>query len=212
MFSTLLVLSLSVAADTGPAELQDAGLEILEKKRDGEILAVPGIDLSSYSKVQLETATVEFRKDWIRDQKRWSNNTIRERDEIRIKTDMANLFDEVFTQEWINKEGFTKTGESGPDVLRLTPRIVDLDITAPDRVSDNLKHTLVDSQIHMTVELDIHDSVSGELLASTWQYQEDPYKGYMEEATSPSNRRAARLMLLRWIGWLRDELEIVRSK
>ena len=206
IFSSLLVLSLSVAANTDPAELQNTGLKIIEQSRDGECLVLPGVNWISYSIVQLEAATVEFRKDWKRDQRRWSDNNIRERDEIRIKTDMANLLDEVLTSEWIIKDGFTIASESGSGVLSVTPRIVELDIRAPDRVSDNIKHTLVDSQLNMRLELDIRDSVSGELLASAWQYQEDPYKGYMEEATSPSNRRAARLMLLRWLDWLRDHL------
>lgn len=208
----MLVLSLSVAANPDPGESQDTGLDIIEQSRDSEILVAPGIDWTIYSKVQLERATVEFRKNWIRDLKRRDGITVRERDEERIKSDLANLLDETLTKELFLKEDFTMTDESGADVMRVTPRVVDLDIYAPDRVRDYIGGALADSKGRMTLELEIHDSVSGELLATSSQYQEDPYKGYMEEANSSSNRRAFRLMLMRWSTWLRDHIGIAKPE
>jgi hypothetical protein len=206
-----LVLSLSVAADTDPREPQDTDLDIIEQSRYGEILVAPGIDWSTYSKVQLEKATVAFRENWARDLKRHSDLVIRERDEERIKSGLVSLLDEVLTQELFLKEDFTMTDESGADVMRITPRIVDLDIYAPDRVRNYIGGALADSKGRMTLELEIHDSVSGELLATSWQYQEDPYDGYMEQANSVTNRQAFRLMLLRWATWLREWLKTPRK-
>jgi len=208
----LLVWSLSVAADTDPGESQDADMDIIEQSRDGEILVARGVDWSPYSKVQLEKATVAFRENWARDLRRRSDIVIRERDEERIKSSLANLLDEILTRELFLKEDLTMTDESGADVMRVTPRVVDLDIYAPDRVRDYIGGALADSKGRMTVELDIYDSISGELLATSWQYQEDPYKGYMEEANSPNNRRAFRLMTLRWVSWLRDHIGIAKPE
>jgi hypothetical protein len=209
---TLLVLSLSATADTDPSQTPDTDLDIIEQDRYGEILAAPGVDWSIYPKVQLEKATVALRENWARDLKRRSNITIRERDEERIKSDLAKLLDEILTKEFFLKEDFIMTDESGEDVMRVTPRIVDLDVYAPDRVRDYIGGSLADSKGRMTLELEIHDSVSGELLATSWQYQEDPYKGYMEEANSPNNRRAFRLMLIRWSSWLRDNVGIAKPE
>ena len=207
IFLASLLLPLSVAAEPDPRESQDTGMDIIEKSRDGELLAAPDTDWSNYSKVQLEAATVAFRKDWARDLRRRDGTVIRERDEERIKSDLASLLDEILTREIFPKENFTMTDESGENVMHVIPRIVDLDIYAPDRVRNYIGSALADSQGRMTLELEIHDSVSGELLATSWQYQEDPYKGYLEQANSASNRQAFRLMLLRWTTWLAEGLD-----
>jgi hypothetical protein len=87
---------------------------------------------------------------------------------------------------------YIMTGESGADVLHFTPRIVDLDIYAPDRARNYIGGALTDSQGRMTIELEIRDSVSGSLLVTTRHHERDDYKGYMEWTTSVTNRRSAR--------------------
>lgn len=211
VFGTLLVLSLSAMAGNNPPETADSSLEVIQQSRHSEILAAADVDWSIYSKIQLDRATVSFRENWVRDQRRDSGNIIRERDEQRFKSDLVDLLDEVFTSELSVKGGYVITDESDEDVLRFTPRIVNLDIVAPDRVRDHIGYALTDSQGSMTIELEIYDSVSGELLATTRQYQEDPHKGYMERTNSVTNKRAARLMLERWSTWLREWLDEARN-
>jgi hypothetical protein len=207
---TLLVMSLSALADTDPVEAPDPGLDIVEKSWHGEIRFSADVDWASYSKIQLERATVEFRKRWARDLRQRSGIIIKEKDEERIKSDMADLLDEVLKSELSSKAGYVFVDESGADVMRLKPRVVDLDVIAPDRVRDYIGYSLTDSQGSMTLELEFYDSVNGELLATTSQYQEDPIKGYMEWTTSVTNKRAARLMLERWTNWLREWLDEAR--
>jgi len=208
---TLLVSSLSVLAGTDPVETADPGLELVEKGRHSEIRVSADVDWASYSKIQLERATVEFRKNWVRDQRHRSGIIIREKDEERIKSDLADLLDEVLNRELSSKAGYVFTDASGADVMRVEPRVVDLDVIAPDRVRDYIGHSLTDSQGNMTLELDFYDSISGELLATTTQYREDPIKGYMEWTNSVTNRQAARLMLERWTSWLREWLDEART-
>lgn len=209
--SALLILSLSVQAGTDSAEISGSNLEIVEQGRGGEILADSSVDWNRYSKVQLERATVEFRKNWVRDQRQRYGNVIQEKDEQRIKSGLADLLDEVLSQELTEEGVYSMSGESGPDVMRFTPRIVKLDIVAPDRVRNHIGYSLTDSQGSMTLELEIHDSVSGALLATTRHHQVDPYKGYMEWTTSGTNRRSARLMLLRWASGLCERLNEARA-
>ena len=211
IFRTLLVLSMSVLAYDARPETPDSNLEIIEQDKYGEFLVAGNVDWSSYSKIQIDKATVAFREHWVRDQRRLYDNIIREKDEERIKSDMSDLLHKVLTGELPGKGDYELTDQSGADVVRFTPRIVDLDIIAPDRVRNHIGYALVDSQLHMTLELDIHDSVSGALLAKSWQYQDDPYKGYMDRANSASNHQAARLMLMRWTTWLEERLDEARS-
>lgn len=212
MFRFIVVsLTLSMlACSSGPPVTPEPGMEIIEHDRDGEFQAAIGVDWSAYSKILLETATVEFRDNWVRDQKRYDDNIVRERDVVRIKTGASELLGKVLTRE-LSGAGYEMTDESGPGVMRFTPRIVDLDIVAPDRISDNIVVSLTDSQGSLTLELEIHDSVSGVLLATTRQYRDDPYKGYMERTTSATNSRAFRLMMERWADWLIERFDEIRS-
>ena len=203
-------MSLSVLADTDPVEAPDPGLDIVEKSWHGEIRFSADVDWTSYSKIQLERATVEFRKRWARDLRQRSGIIIKERDEERIKSDLADLLDKVLIRELSTKAGYVFTDEDGADVMRVVPRVVDLDVIAPDRVRDYIGYSLTDSQGSMTLKLEFYDSLNGELLATTSQYQEDPIKGYIEWTTSVTNSRAARLMLIRWADWLREWLDEVR--
>jgi hypothetical protein len=124
---------------------------------------------------------------------------------------MADLLDEVLTRELSNKGGYVFTDQNGPDVMRVTPHITDLDIVAPDRVRDHIGYALTDSQLSMTMKLEVYDSVNGELLATAGKYDIDPEKGYMEWTTSGTNKRAARFMLQRWSTWLRKWLDDARG-
>lgn len=203
----LLAMPLSVLAEGESSGLPEPDMLVIEQNRYGEILVVPGADLSRYSGVRFEVASVEFRDRWIRDQRWRSGNIVREKDEIRIKTDTADLVTEVLSRELSKKGDYVITDEGGADVMHMTIRVLDLDITAPDRVRDHIGSSFTDSQLSMTLELDIHDSLSSDLLATTSRYVEDPYKGYMEWTTSPTNRRAAKLALERWSSWLIEGLD-----
>ena len=204
-------MSLPALADTDPVEAPDPGLDIVEKSWHGEIRFTADVDWTTYSKIQLERATVEFRKRWVRDQRQRSGIVIKEKEQERIKSDLADLLDEVLKRELSSKAGYVFVDESGADVMRVIPRVVDLDVIAPDRVRDYIGYALTDSQGNMTLELEFYDSLNGDLLATTSQYQEDPIKGYMEWTTSVTNRRAARLMLERWTSWLREWLDEARA-
>lgn len=201
---------LLIAACAAQAPVPDPGFEVVDYDRDGAIQVAFDVDWNAYTKVILEPATVEFRENWVRDQERLYDKTIRESDEERIKTSASDLLAKVLTRELPDDGGYEIIDEAGAGVMRWTPRIVDLDIIAPDRVSDTISESLVDSQGRMTIELEIHDSVSGKLLAKASQYQSDPYKGYMERTTSATNAVAFRLMMLRWTDWLFEQLDAVR--
>lgn len=203
IFATILLLT----ACASQAPTPEPGFEVIDYGRDREIQLALNVDWSTYTKVHLETATVEFREGWARSQERYNDVVIRDRDVARIKTHAAELFNKVISRELTKEGGYELASESGAGVMRWTPRIVELDIIAPDRVHDNIVDSLVDSQGSMTIELEIHDSVSGRLLATASQYQSDPYKGYMERTTSATNARAFRLMMQRWAGWLFEQIE-----
>lgn len=189
------------AIDSGAGQLEQ-----VSKNMSRELLMDTAVDWNRYTKIKLEKATVEFRKNWERDQRSRTGNRPRERDIERIKTELSDLLNEVFIRKVAENGAYSLTDVAGEDVLLLTPAIIDLNINAPDRMRTSIGYSLTDSTGSMTLLLEIRDSVSGALLAKARDRREDPRKGYLEWTTSGTNRRSAELMLVRWtngvLGWL----------
>lgn len=207
----LLVCPVFILGCANPPPKPEPGLHVVEYDKDGYIQAAPDVNWSRYTQVQVEKASVEFREHWARDLKRRDGTVITERDEARIKSDMSGLLSKVFSRELLNEGSWVLTEDVDANVLRFTPRIVDLDIYAPDRVRDYIGGALADSKGRMTLELDIYDSMTGRLIATTRQRQEDPYDGCLESANSTSNHVAFRLMMDRWATWFFEMFDLIRA-
>ena len=134
------------------------------------------------------------------------------RDIERIKSDLAELFDEVWVEELSVKGGFEIVDQAGPDVLRITPRIVDLDVYAPSTSSASRTYSYTDSSGRMTLKLELYDSETGDLIARASDRQEAPYRGHMEWTTAVSNRSDARIMLRKWAQALNTRLQEATGK
>jgi len=212
LLPVLLFISTFALADIDPSQSTYPGQIIKYQTGGGVLLVVGDVDWSNYSRVQLRRGTVEFRENWVRDQMQIKdNNIIREADLERIKTDMSDLLEKVLTRKLSDKDGYTLTAESGADVLSFTPRIEKLDIYAPDRARNYIGHVLTDSQGSMVLVLDISDSVSGKLLGSAIQGQEDQGTGYLESTSRGTNKTAFRQMMGRWATWFLELFDEVRA-
>jgi hypothetical protein len=203
----------AVLAFSGVASAQqpESGEIIKYETKDGGMLTAAEIDWSLYSEIRLDKATVEFRENWVEDQARVFGNILREPDLARIRTDMSNMLHRVLSEKVSGLDGYALSDQSGRGVLRFTPRIVKLDIFHPGRAQDFVGHVLVDEEGSMVITLDIVDSLTGNLLASSWNVQVDPQKGFMWSSTSGSNRTAFGQMMKRWANWQFELLDIVRS-
>jgi hypothetical protein len=199
------------AAGPADATLSADGLQLVDKTRTGEIYADPAIDWSGYDSIVLDPATVAFRKNWERDQNRNLGTRIRPEDMEQIKSGLAGLFDEVFTTELSSNGGYEMTSTPGENVLRITPHIVDLDVYAPDAGTVGRTYQYSESAGRMTLKLEIHDSVTGDLIAMASDRQEDPRLGWMQWRTRASNRADAERMLKRWAIRLRERLDEARE-
>ena len=216
LMNSLLILVIvaipaTVLAESGPPQISLEGLELVEKDRRGELYADPGIDWSVYDKIQLDKATVAFRKRWQRDQNRNRSLKVKDSDMEKIKTNLSELFDEVFTEELTVNGGYEIADEVADNVMRITPRIVDLDVYAPDTPTAGINRQYTDSAGKMTLKLEIYDSVTGDLIVTASDRRESPRRGYMQWTTSVSNNAEARRMLQRWATGLRERLDEARS-
>lgn len=211
LLAMLFVPTVALPSDDVAPRVSMEGLELVEQDRRGAIYADPGVDWSLYSRIQLDEASVAFRKNWQRDQNRMQPFKIRVEDMERIKRELSELFGEVFAQE-LTDNGYAITDEVADDVLRITPRIVDLDVYAPDdRHSPGMTKSYTEQAGRMTLQLDIFDAVTGDLIASTSDRQEAPRRGYLQWTTSATNRAEARRMLERWARDYRERLDQARA-
>ena len=87
--AAMIAAPAAIIAESEPPEISLEGLELVEKTRRGALYADPGVDWNVYDQVQLETATVAFRKNWQRDQNRYQVQKVRASDMERIKTGLA---------------------------------------------------------------------------------------------------------------------------
>ena len=201
----------AMAATDAPAVSTD-GMQLVEKDSRGSIYADPGVDWTVSSKIMLDDATVAFRKNWQRDQNRNRAARVRTSDVERIKSELATLFDEVFVEELTANGGFEIVDQAGPDVLRITPHIVDLDIYAPDVSSSFNNKSYTDSSGRMTLKLEMYDSETGDLIAAASDRRESPTRGYAQWTTKVSNKADARRMLQKWAEGLRVRLTEATGK
>ncbi|MFC1688913.1 DUF3313 family protein [Pseudomonadota bacterium] len=213
--STLILIGMiavpaAIMAESEPPEISLEGLELVEKTRRGNLYADPDIDWSIYEQIQLEAATVSFRKNWQRDQNRYQSQKVRASDMERIKSSLAELFDRVFSEQLV-KGGYQITEASEENVMKIVPRIVDLDVYAPDTRSPGIQRSYADSAGRMTLKLEMYDSVTGDLIASASDRREAPRRGYMQWTNSVTNNAEARRMLERWAVRLVELLDEARN-
>jgi len=209
---TAALFPVLLQADVTAPEPGTGDLEQVNKTSRSELQIDTSVDWNRYTKIKLERATVAFRKHWIRDQRNRMGNRPQERDIERIKSDLSDLLDEVFTRK-VNEDGtYTLTDEPGEGIMLITPSVINLNIIAPDRMRSSIGYSLTDSAGSMTLLLEIRDSVSGALIAKSRDVSEDPRKGYFEWTTSGTNRRSAELMLVRWSKGVLKWLEAARAE
>ena len=159
----------SVAAAEAGRDAGSADLEVLVKaksKRFDALYLLPGADFRGYTKVMLDPAPVAFAEYWSRDINQTRDlmrrTTTEEAEQIaeQASTGLAGIFADAF-----RNAGYEVVTAPGADVLRLSPRIVDLWITAPENLTTSPRTRVYAAESgEATLMLHFHDSTTGALL------------------------------------------------
>jgi hypothetical protein len=203
-----LINSAALAEQNFP-EITEQGLHKLSDTDLSLVYAKPDVDLSVYNKVWLVDATVAFKKNWRRDQNR-SRSKVSANDMERIKTGLAGLFKEVFTEK-LAAAGHDLATEAAEDVLIVRPAIVNLDVAAPDVQTATRTYSLTESAGEMTLYVELYDSVTGDILGKALDRRKDRDRGYLQWQTSVSNKAAANRILNVWADTLVGALDDARG-
>ncbi len=167
--AALLTGAASIAAQvnkSGTPNVRDGLVKVKSHHLDAVYL-LPGTDFRGYTKVLLDQTQVVFRDHWIKDinqSTRELSNRINSADAERIVEEARTTFAEIFGRA-LKDAGFEIVTAPGADVLRLAPRVVDVYINAPDKVTTApLTRIFTVDAGEATLLLEIRDSATGALI------------------------------------------------
>jgi hypothetical protein len=205
-FALVAVATTPALAEEGKKVDPFAGMKKIEDAKVGIAYIDPDADFSVFKRVAISDPYVAFRADWRRDQNRDRMRPITVSQMEKIKSDVAKLLKEVFTERLEADDGYEVTLEAGYDVLLLKPAIVDLDLNLPETGPRAATVSITASSGAATLYIELFDSVTGDNIgraadrqtASTDQFQ----------VTGPAfGEAAARAIFEGWADQLRAFLD-----
>lgn len=212
----LLLISCSVvyAADKSGLKQGDVttdGLTVVKSDRFTEIQIKKNVDWSQYTKYEISPVEVSFRKNWKQDYNRNQqilSQQVTDKDMTRIRKTMAKIVYEELNKALQKKGDLTKTDHADSKTLLFKPRIINLDIYAPDvGNSPSISRSYVRQAGKATLFLEVYDAVSGEILGRWVDTREDPDRGFFEWANRVTNADRTRLVVRSWANRLVEGLD-----
>lgn len=177
------------------------GLHEIQSRTASHVFVRPGTDLGIYTEVMLDPVRI-----------RYGPASVRHLAPHRMEM-LEAAFRDAFVKQLEKSAAYTLVTTPGPQVLRIEPQIVDLDITAPaDPAPSSRSSVYVSSSGTMTLLLDLSDSRTHQPLvrAASRRSIENPSGGAYE--TSPTqNLSDARIVFRHWALLLRQWLDSVRT-
>ena len=141
------------------------GLVMVKSEKLAAVYLQPGADFSVYDKVMLDPPEVAFRKNWqqdYNDQVIDLDHRVSDEDAQRIMTAVRTGFAAILADAFA-KGGFQVVTSPAKDVLRVSPAIANLSVTAPD-VAVDFSDVYADNAGEATLVLEARDSLTGALL------------------------------------------------
>jgi hypothetical protein len=205
----LLLAGIPGLAADSPGHTSHEGLKLVKKDRSTELYVRPGASLAQYNRVAILDCPVAFRKNWERDQNDEvmdPMNRVTKKDMDRIKAELSKEFLRIFTRELQDKGGYTVVDTGAEDVLILRPAIINLDVSAPDKMTPGMSETFTASALSMTLYLELYDSVTSQILAR-YIHADGDREGTVMVANRVTNKAAADRVMTRWADRLRKGLD-----
>ena len=211
---TLMSGCATFGADEGDLRKGDVttdGLTVIKSTRHTEKQIKDGVDWSEYTKYQITRVEVSFRKNWKRDynmsQQRALSMQVTDEDMARIRESMGKMVYEEFDSALQKEGGLTKVDQADSNTLIFKPKIINLDVYAPDVDSAYISRSYVRQAGRATLFLEVYDAVSGEILSRWVDTREDPDRGYFDWANRITNAVQAKLVVRTWAKRLVEGLD-----
>jgi len=200
--------------DSKKGDVTTDGLTVTESTRHTEKQIKDGVDWSEYTQYQITPVEVSFRKNWKRDynmSQRTLSMQVTDEDMTRIRESMGEIVYEEFDSALQEKGGLTRVDQADSNTLIFKPKIINLDVYAPDVDSPYISRSYVRQAGRATLFLEVHDAVSGEILTRWVDTREDTDRGYFDWANRITNAGQARLVVRAWAKRLVEGLDDLKA-
>ncbi len=202
--------ALLAACATQQAPASWDGLERRDVKGVDQVYVRPNFKFPHYRKVIIDPVQVSFSKNWNQDSTVSLSRRLDADDIQKIKDALAKLLRERFTRE-LTAGGYQVTDVPAEDTLRVKPDIVNLYINAPDVQSPGITRTYTTNAGEMTLDMEVRDSPTGELLARVVDRQRALDTGRLQWTNSVTNTADAERAIDVWAKQLRAGLDRVNG-
>jgi hypothetical protein len=209
--SGVLVMFAFLAACTAsppPEEITTDGLVRVPSRPEAGVYRNLGVDFTRYKRLMIEPLTVEFLKGWRKRHPDVSDSEVR-----RIQAETAKNFVEEFTKVLIDEGPFELAEVREADVLVVVPRMLNLNIPAPETESDAGYRSYSPRQVSMEMSGELRDGVNGDVLLRVIVIDpEDREK--IHQIPGPNrlaNAYEIRGSLQRWSRMLREAIDVAKA-
>jgi hypothetical protein len=175
------------------------GLVSVKAKRFDLVYLQPGADFRAYAKVLIDPTEVSFHKDWQRDYNRSNRmlaGRISDSDMQEAITKGVAAAHDIFVSAW-TKGGYAIAGAPGPDVLRVTTGIMNIQVNAPEKMTAGRSYSFAPEAGQATFFLEVRDSQTNALLGRVVDQKIVGDTAALQR-TSVSNRADFRYQVERW--------------
>jgi hypothetical protein len=192
----------------GPDERTDDGLVRVASRAAGGVFRAPDASFIQYQRVILEPPTIEFLEGW-----RKQHEKVTDTELARISMEAVQLFRDEFTRVLIDDGPYEFADAPAPDVLLIVPRVVDLDIPAPEAGTEVGVRSYTPGPVKMQVVGDLRDASSNRLVGRVTIFEGQYRYGYddLRLANRVTNAHELRLGFGKWSRMLLEALHVAKA-
>lgn len=200
--AALVALAVLSAVPAAVAQDADDGLEPVRSKRFAEAYLLPGADFRPYSRVLVEPVSVSFKPGWLHEVGSATGSRARprltEQDLARMEewlaADLARALEKALADA-----GFELATGPGPDVLRITPRLREVFLNAPESAGEVAPMRQYARRVgEATIVLEARDSELGVLLGRAIDRRWTTDRDRLELVNETINRSEFGRLFDRW--------------
>jgi hypothetical protein len=207
MLTALCLMLAGCGHVRGPEETTDDGLVRVPSRAAGGVYRNPDATFTQYKRVMIEPLSVEFLATW-----RDSHPEVSDAEVQRIQIEAIELFRKEFVRELVDQGPYELADTREADVLMVIPRVVDLDIPAPNGGTEPGQRSYSPRPVAMQMTGELRDAVSGALLFRVICYEGQQQYGFNELRIADRTSRAHELRLGfgKWSRLVREALDVAK--
>ena len=204
----VFALLAACTASPPPKETTADGLERVPSRAEGGVYRDLDADFTRYKRLMIEPMTVEFREGWRKQHPDVADTELR-----RIQLEAAKDFREVFTKIMVDEGPFELAEVREADVFVVVPRLLDLDIPAPETDLDAGNETSSPRPVALQMTGELRDGVSGEILLRVIRIEAEPYYMFdgIRRANRVTNAHEIRVSMEKWSRLVREAIDVAKA-